>query len=152
MSDSRYYSLLAEVESDGTQSCKMAKTSRETFESSVSNAFRPNNKTNESSHSCHRSLRVEVESKEVFKNLSWTNNKNQWDKVTIIAYDLKLRVMVWRAARCLRPCDRLLIPPSVMLLQLITRANETSYSSPYSLLVESESDDMESCKISKALW
>ena len=34
---------------------------------------------------------------------------------------------VSRAARCLRPCDRLSSPPSVMPPHLIIRANDTSH-------------------------
>ena len=53
--------------------------------------------------------------------------------------------------RCLRLCDRLLNPPSVMLGQLIIRANEMSHSCYYSLPVEIQSDDIKSYKISKLL-
>ena len=38
--------------------------------------------------------------------------------VAVIVYKLKSRVIIWRAARCLRPCDRLSSPPSVILKQL----------------------------------
>ena len=56
--------------------------------------------------------------------------------------------MVWRAARCLRPCDRLSSPASVVLEHLIMRANKMSYSCHYSLLEEVERDGMKSCKVS----
>ena len=48
-----------------------------------------------------------------------------------MVYKLKLRVMVRRAARCLKPFDRLLSPSLVMLSYLLIRANETTHS--YSL-------------------
>ena len=69
----------------------------------------------------------------------------------IIVYHLNSRVIVWRAARCVRLCDRLSNPLSVMLGQLIIRANKTSHSCRYRLLVEVESDGMENCKMSEAL-
>ena len=59
--------------------------------------------------------------------------------------------MVWRAARCLRPCDRLSSPPSVMFLHLIIRANESRHSCRYSLLAEVKSDGAETCKVLEAL-
>ena len=59
--------------------------------------------------------------------------------------------MVWRDARRLRPCDRLSSPLSVMLEQLIIRANETSYCCRYSLLVEGESEGIESYNVFKTL-
>ena len=59
--------------------------------------------------------------------------------------------MVWRAARCLRPCDRLSSPASVMHGHLIIRTNETGHSCHYSLPAKVESDGMESCKMSKIL-
>ena len=68
-----------------------------------------------------------------------------------MVYKLKLRVTVRRAARCLRPSDRLSSPPSVMLLNLIIRTNETSHRCHYSSRIEVESDGMESCKVSKTL-
>ena len=60
-------------------------------------------------------------------------------------------MMVWRATRCLRPRDRLASPASVVSEHLIMKANETSRSCYYSLLVEAESDGMKSCKVSKTL-
>ena len=56
---------------------------------------------------------------------------------------------VWRPVRCLRPCDRLLSPPSVMPPHLIIRANETKHSCDYSLPREVKSDIKESCKVPK---
>ena len=50
--------------------------------------------------------------------------------------------MVWRAARCLRSCDRLSSPLSVMLEQLIIRANKISRSYYYCLLADVKSDGM----------
>ena len=72
-------------------------------------------------------------------------------RVVVIVYPSKLRVMEWRAARCLRPCDRLSSPPSVMPGQLIVRANETSHNCHYSLPFKVESDGMENSKMSKTL-
>ena len=71
--------------------------------------------------------------------------------VLIIVCQLKLRVMIWRAGRCLRPFDRLSSPLSVMLGQLIIRANETSQSYHYSLPVELESNRLKSCKAFQTL-
>ena len=68
----------------------------------------------------------------------------------VIFYYLKLRVMAWRAAKCLRPCDRLSSPLSVMLSQLRIRINETS-SSYYSLLVEVKTNGMDGRKMFEAL-
>ena len=69
--------------------------------------------------------------------------------VAILVYRLRSRVMVWRDARRLRPCDRLSSPPSVMLRQLTIGVNETSRCWRYNLLVEDESDGVESCNVSK---
>ena len=71
--------------------------------------------------------------------------------VVVVFYWLKPRVMVWRDARCLKACVRLLSPPSVMFGQLIVKGNEMSYCCHYSLLVEEEIDGMESCKVAKTL-
>ena len=60
-------------------------------------------------------------------------------------------MMFWRAARCLRPCDRLSSPLLVIFEQLIIKANETSHRCRYSLPNEIESDIMKSCKVSKTL-
>ena len=57
---------------------------------------------------------------------------------------------IWRAVRCLRPCDRPASTLLVMLEQLIIRVNEVSHSH-YSLSHEIESDGMESWKVSKIL-
>ena len=57
---------------------------------------------------------------------------------------------MWRAVRCLRPCDRLLSPASVMLRQLIIEANERGYSCHFSLLVEVQNDGVESYKMPEA--
>ena len=45
--------------------------------------------------------------------------------------------MLWRAARCLRLCARLLSPLSVMFAQLRTGWNETSHSCHYSYRLKS---------------
>ena len=71
--------------------------------------------------------------------------------VVVIIYQVKSRVMVWRAARCLRPCDTLSSPPSVIFTHLRIRRYETSNSYCYSLLSEVKSDGVESCKVSEAL-
>ena len=60
-------------------------------------------------------------------------------------------MMVWRATRCLRPCDTLLSPPSVMFTQLRIRRQETRNSCYYSLPADVKSDGVESCKVSEAL-
>ena len=60
-------------------------------------------------------------------------------------------MILWRATRCLRPCDRLSSPSSVMLEQLIIEANEKSHSCHCSLPEEFKSDGTESCKGSKTL-
>ena len=57
--------------------------------------------------------------------------------------------MVWRATRCLRPCDRLSNPPSVTLKHLRVERNETS-NTRYCLLAEAKSDSMESHKTPEA--
>ena len=44
----------------------------------------------------------------------------------VIVYSPKSRAMVWRATRCLRPCDRLSSAPSVMFSQLSIRINATN--------------------------
>ena len=59
--------------------------------------------------------------------------------------------MVWRAARCLRPCDRVLSPPLAIFLHLEIRRNETSHSSHYSLPIEVKSDGVEGCKVPETL-
>ena len=71
--------------------------------------------------------------------------------VVVIVYSLKSRVMVRRPVRCLKHCDRLSSPPSVMLSQLRIRRDETSNSCSYSLPIEVKSDGVESFKIPKAL-
>ena len=58
---------------------------------------------------------------------------------------------MWRAARCIRPCDRTSSPVSVIPSPLIIRAYEASHRRYYSLLAEVESDSMESCKASEIL-
>ena len=58
---------------------------------------------------------------------------------------------MWRAARCLRPCDTLSSPLSVIFSQLRIRRHETSSSCCYNLPVEVKSDGVESCKASEAL-
>ena len=68
-----------------------------------------------------------------------------------IVYLLKSRVMVWRAARSLRPCDRLSSPSSVMFSHLRIRRHETRNSCCYSLPAKVKSDGVESCKIPEAL-
>ena len=70
--------------------------------------------------------------------------------VVIIVYPLKLKLMVWRAARCLRPCDRVLSFLSVMLLHLRTGGVEIS-NSCYSLPAKVNTDSIESCKVPDAL-
>ena len=59
--------------------------------------------------------------------------------------------MVWSATRCLKPCDRLSSPSSVMFKHLRIRRNETKNSFCYSLPAEVKSDGVESCKMSEAL-
>ena len=70
-----------------------------------------------------------------------------------IVYLEKLRAMVWRVARRLRPCDRFSIPFSVILSQLRITRNKTRQAIVVSvfLLFEIKSDAMESCKMLKAL-
>ena len=68
-------------------------------------------------------------------------------KVVVMVYNLKWRVTVWRAARCLRPCDRLSNPSSVIQVQLTIRASYQHYN----LQGEVESDRMDSYKVSKTL-
>ena len=68
-----------------------------------------------------------------------------------MVYKLKLRVMVCRAARCLRLCDRFLSPRLVMLANLLIRANKMSHICHYSLRAEVEINSMESRKMSKTL-
>ena len=46
--------------------------------------------------------------------------------VVIIVYPSKSRVTVRRAARCLKPCDRISSPPLVMFSHLIIRVNNIS--------------------------
>ena len=60
-----------------------------------------------------------------------------------MVYELKSRAIVWRPVRCLRLCDRLSNPPSVMLSHLI-RANKMSHSCHCSLRAEVETNSMES--------
>ena len=60
-------------------------------------------------------------------------------------------MMVWRAARYRRPCDKLSIPPPVMRMRLTIRTNETSRRYSDRLLVEVESNGVESCKAPKTL-
>ena len=48
-------------------------------------------------------------------------------------------------------CVKLSSPASVILRQLVIRANEMSNSCYYNLLFEIESDGVESCKMSDAL-
>ena len=71
--------------------------------------------------------------------------------VFVIVYSLKFRVIVWRAARCLRPCGTLSSPLSVMPSQLRVRRNETKNSYCYSLLVKFKSDGVKRYKMSEAL-
>ena len=66
--------------------------------------------------------------------------------VVNVVYPLKSRVIEWRAARCLIPCDKLSSPLSVMLLQLI-RESEPSNSCCCSLPAKAKSDSVESCKM-----
>ena len=70
--------------------------------------------------------------------------------VVFIVYLPKSRVIIWRAARCLR-CDRLSSPPSVIFRQLVIRADKMSHSYHHSLPVEVESDGTESYEMSKIL-
>ena len=71
--------------------------------------------------------------------------------VAVIVYSLKSRLIVWRNARCLRLCDRLSSPMSVMLRQLQIRGNEINKGCRYSLPAEVKTDSVESCKIPEAL-
>ena len=71
--------------------------------------------------------------------------------IAAIVYPVKSRVMVLRAARCLKPCDRLSSPLSVMPSQLRVRRNETKNSYCYSLLVKVKSDGVKRYKMSEAL-
>ena len=68
-----------------------------------------------------------------------------------IVYPPKLKLMVRRAAKRLRPSDRISNPPSVMQSQLIVRVNETRPSCHYSLPAEVKNDGVESCKVPEAL-
>ena len=55
---------------------------------------------------------------------------------------------MWIAARCLRPCDRLLSPWSVIFLQLErARVSEQSLYLPAKI----QADSVESCKMLEAL-
>ena len=70
--------------------------------------------------------------------------------VIVIVYALKSRVIVWRAARCLRPCDRLSSPLSVILPHLKIRSERiNSYDD--SLPAEVKCDILESYKMFQAL-
>ena len=69
----------------------------------------------------------------------------------MMVYLVKFRVIVWRAARCVRPCDRLLSPLPVILLHLRIRKNDTDNSCYYGLPAEVKTDRVESCKASEAL-
>ena len=60
--------------------------------------------------------------------------------------------MVWRATRCVSPCDRLSTPASVMFTKLTIKANEMSHSCHYSLPVEAGSDGVKSYKMFKPFW
>ena len=71
--------------------------------------------------------------------------------VVVIVYSPKLKVTVRRAARCLRPCERLSSPLSVMQSLLIVRVNEARPSCHYSLPAEVKDDGVESCKVNEAL-
>ena len=73
--------------------------------------------------------------------------------IVVAVYLLKLRVMLWRAARCFRPCDRLSSPSLLMLLQLRIKRNKTTdrYCYCYSLPAEAKSDSVESYKMFQAL-
>ena len=70
--------------------------------------------------------------------------------VIVIVYELKSRVIVCRAVRCLRPCDRLSSPLSVILPQLRVRS-EKANSYDYSLPAEAKSHILESHKMLQAL-
>ena len=59
--------------------------------------------------------------------------------------------MVWRAARCLRPCDRLSSPVSVILRQLKIIRNKMTNSYYYGLHIEVESEKIKSCKMPETL-
>ena len=76
---------------------------------------------------------------------------NKTSRDVIIVYQLKSRTMVWRAVKCLRSCDRLLSPPSVMVLELIIRTDEVTNRCHYSLLSEVEINSMESWKMLEPL-
>ena len=58
---------------------------------------------------------------------------------------------MWRAARCLRPCDRLRSSSSVILPHLRIGRNEMIDRYHCSLPAEVKADSMESCKVPKAL-
>ena len=63
----------------------------------------------------------------------------------------KSRVIIWRAARCLRLCERLRSPPSVMQSHLIVRVKEMRPSCHYILPAEVKNDSVESNKVNEAL-
>ena len=71
--------------------------------------------------------------------------------VIVLVYCSKSRVMVWRAARCLQPCDRISSPLLVMRVHLIVRVNETRHSCHYSLPAKFKNDRMENCKMPEVL-
>ena len=64
---------------------------------------------------------------------------------------MKLRVILWRNKRCLKPCDRLSSLPSVTPVHLIVGANEMSHDYHYGLRAEVKSDSIESRKMLEAL-
>ena len=70
--------------------------------------------------------------------------------VVNMIYPLRPRVIEWRPARCLTPCDKLSSPLSAMLLQLI-RGNESSNSCCCSLPAKVKSDSVKSYKMFEAL-
>ena len=68
----------------------------------------------------------------------------------VVIYWSSTRVIVWRAASCLRHCGRLSSPVSVMCSHL-DRANELSNNCHDSLPAEVKTDNVESCKVLEAL-
>ena len=65
----------------------------------------------------------------------------------ILVYQLKSRVILRRAARCLTPCDSFLSPPPVMLSHLSIERNERDNSCDYNLLSEANTDSVETYKM-----
>ena len=69
----------------------------------------------------------------------------------VIIYPLKVRLIALKAARCLRPCDRLMAPLSVMLRHLRVRRNEMSNSFCGNLPAKVKTNSVKSCRLPETL-